>query len=220
MQARVEFHPVMFLMSDPSGKPSTEAHPPDAQAKRANGWWIGLGVIVCVLLVATAGFASFTEKSRKIARPANMSVDGIVVLTGGPERIPAAVRLLERKTAKRLLISGVYPATTARHLSRITHAEASLFKCCVDLDKRAPDTRGNAAEAADWAIKHKFGKIAVVTSDYHILRAIVEFSRAMPRVELVAYPVASSDVKTSAQSFAMLRLWVGEYIKYLLALLF
>ena len=207
-------------MSDPSGKSSTETHQTDAQTKPANGWWIGLGVIVCVLLVATAGFASFTENSRKIIRPANLSVDGIVVLTGGPERIPAAVRLLERKTARRLLISGVYPATTAQQLSRITQAEASLFKCCVDLDKRAPDTHGNAAEAADWATKHEFRKIAVVTSDYHILRAIVEFSRAMPNVELVAYPVASSDARKPAPSFSMLRLWISEYVKYLLALLF
>ena len=214
------FHPVMFLMSDPSGKSSTETHLPDAQSKRTSGWWIGLGIILCVLVVATAGFASFSKKSRNIVRPANLSVDGIVVLTGGPERIPAAVRLLERKTAKRLLISGVYPATTARQLSQITRAESSLFKCCVDLDKRAPDTRGNAAEAADWATRHKFRKIAVVTSDYHILRAIVEFSRAMPNVELVAYPVTSSDAGKPARSFSMLRLWISEYIKYLLALLF
>ncbi|MEO9873774.1 MAG: YdcF family protein [Anderseniella sp.] len=207
-------------MSDPSGKFSTDTHLPDARPKRANSWWIGLGVIVCVLLVATAGFASFAESSRNIVRPANLSVDGIVVLTGGPERISAAVRLLEQKTAKRLLISGVYPATTARQLSEITHAEASLFKCCVDLDKRAPDTRGNAAEAANWATRHKFTRIAVVTSDYHILRAIVEFSQAMPNVELVAYPVASSDTKTPAPSFAMLRLWISEYVKYLLARIF
>jgi len=204
-------------MSDPSGKSSTETHLPDAHPKRTGSWWNGLGVILCLLLVATAGFASFAEKSRNIVRPANLSVDGIVVLTGGPERIPAAVRLLEQKTAKRLLISGVYPATTARQLSQITKAEASLFKCCVDLDKRAPDTRGNAAEAADWATRHKFKKIAVVTSDYHILRAIVEFSRAMPSVELVAYPVVSSDARTPAPSFAMLRLWISEYVKYLLA---
>ncbi len=176
--------------------------------------------MLCVLVVATAGFASFTENSRKIARPANVSVDAIVVLTGGSERISAAVRLLEQKVAKRLLISGVYPATTAQQLSRITEAEASLFKCCVDLDKRAPDTRGNAAEAADWATRHGFRKIAVVTSDYHILRAIVEFSRAMPNVELVAYPVASNDAGKPAVSFSMFRLWVSEYVKYLLARLF
>ncbi|MEM7634981.1 MAG: YdcF family protein [Pseudomonadota bacterium] len=205
-------------MSDPSGKSSTETHLRDAQPGRTRSWWVGLGVVVCVLLVAIAGFASFAENSRNIVRPDNMSVDGIVVLTGGPERISAAVRLLEQKTARRLLISGVYPATTARQLSEITHAEASLFKCCVDLDKRAPDTRGNAAEAADWATRHKFTRIAVVTSDYHILRAIVEFSRAMPNVELVPYPVASSDVKTPALSFSTLRLWISEYIKYLLAL--
>lgn len=153
-----------------------------------------------------------------MVRPDKISVDAIVVLTGGPERISAAVRLLEKKTAKRLLISGVYPATTAQQLRRITDADASLFTCCVDLDKRASDTRGNAAEAAKWVERHKFQKLAVVTSDYHILRATVEFARAMPEVELVAYPVASGDSEGSAYSPVTFRLWISEYVKYLLAL--
>lgn len=205
-------------MPDPSGNSDTQAHLPDAPRQRYGALRTGLGIVLCVLLVAIAGFASFTERSRKLIRPAKISVDAIVVLTGGPERIPAAVRLLEQKTARRLLISGVYPATTAQQLSRITQAEASLFTCCVDLDKRASDTRGNAAEAADWAARHKFLKLAIVTSDYHILRATVEFARAMPKVELVAYPVASGDSGDSAYSLATFRLWISEYVKYLLAL--
>lgn len=205
-------------MADPSENSDTQAQLPDAPRESYGAVRIGLGVFLCMLLVAIAGFASFTERSRKMVRPDNISVDGIVVLTGGPERISAAVRLLEQKTAKRLLISGVYPATTARQLSQITHAETSLFTCCVDLDKRASDTRDNAAEAASWAARHKFKKLAVVTSDYHILRATVEFARAMPEVELVAYPVASGDSGSSAYSFATFRLWISEYVKYLLAL--
>ncbi len=206
-------------MSDPSGNSDTQAHLPDVPPARHGALRTGLGVVLCVLLVAIAGFASFSERSRKMARPDNVSVDGIVVLTGGAERISAGVRLLEQKTAKRLLISGVYPATTAQQLSRMTHAEASLFTCCVDLDKRASDTRDNAAEAASWAARHKFRKLAVVTSDYHMLRATVEFARAMPNVELVAYPVASGDNDGSTSSFATFRLWVSEYVKYLLALI-
>ncbi len=205
-------------MSDPSGNSDTQTHLPDAPPARHGALRTGLGVVVCVLLVAVAGFASFSERSRKMARPDKISVDGIVVLTGGAERISAGVRLLEQKAAKRLLISGVYPATTARQLSRMTQAEASLFTCCVDLDKRASDTRDNAAEAAGWAARHKFQKLAVVTSDYHMLRATVEFSRAMPDVELVAYPVASGDNDGSAGSIATFRLWISEYVKYLLAL--
>jgi len=205
-------------MSDPSGNSDTQAHLPDAPRERYGPLRTGLGIALCVLLVAIAGFASFTERSRKIVRPDKVSVDAIVVLTGGPERISAAVRLLEQKTAKRLLISGVFPATTALQLSQITHAEADLFTCCVDLDKRASDTRGNAAEAAGWAARHKFKKLAIVTSDYHILRAMVEFARAMPNVELVAYPVATGDDGGSAYSLAAVRLWISEYVKYLLAL--
>ena len=206
-------------MSDPSGKPSTETRLPDAQHQRAGGLWTALGVVLCVLVVAVAGFASFTGQSRKMIRPAHLSVDGIVVLTGGPERIPAAVRLLEQKTARRLLISGVYPATTARQLRRITKAEAGLFKCCVGPGQTRPPTPAEMLPRRPAGPPGtKFSKLAVVTSDYHILRAIVEFSRAMPDIELVAYPVASGDVTGAPRSFSTCRLWLSEYVKYLLAL--
>jgi uncharacterized SAM-binding protein YcdF (DUF218 family) len=205
-------------MSEPPENQEASTQLPGKDSQIAHKLWLGLWITFCALLVATAGFASFTEKSRKLARPATVAADGIVVLTGGSERISAAVRLLEKKSAKRLLITGVHPATTRTRLRRLVKADASLFKCCVDLDRRAPDTRGNAAEAAQWATSNKFKSLAVVTSDYHILRAMIEFSRAMPEVGLVAYPVSGSDSGDPTRSATTFRLWLNEYIKYLLAL--
>jgi uncharacterized SAM-binding protein YcdF (DUF218 family) len=175
-------------------------------------------IAVCAILVILGGFAEFWRQSASLKGPDKADAEGIVVLTGGPERISTAIRLLENKAAKRLLISGVHPQTTARQLRQITGTERDLFRCCIDLDKRAADTRGNAVEAAEWARDKGFTRLLIVTSDYHILRAMKEFSRVMPEAELMACPVAGSDGHDPLHSTASLKLWFSEYLKYLLAL--
>ena len=176
-------------------------------------------IAACAVLVVLGGFYSFWHQSSALACPDNPRADGIVVLTGGPERISAAIRLLEEKAAGRLLISGVHPQTTARELRRITGTGRDLFRCCIDLDRRAPDTRGNAEEARRWAEQRGYGRLLIVTSDYHILRAMKEFSRVMPKAHLVACPVAGRDGRDPLHNITTLRLWFSEYVKYLLALM-
>jgi uncharacterized SAM-binding protein YcdF (DUF218 family) len=176
-------------------------------------------IAMCALLVVAAGFVAFWEKSAQMKWQDNVTGDGIVVLTGGPERISTAIDLLKRKAAGRLLISGVNPRTTALQLGRIMGVRHELFKCCIDLDKRAADTRGNATQAALWAAERKFAKLLIVTSDYHILRAMKEFSKAMPDVELVPCPVSGRDGRQPWSNLSSLKLWFNEYVKYLLALL-
>jgi uncharacterized SAM-binding protein YcdF (DUF218 family) len=179
-----------------------------------------LVIALCALLVVFAGFLAFWQRSHGLAlMPASKPVgDGIVVLTGGPERISTGVRLLQENAGQRLLITGVHPQTTASQIRLITGTERDLFRCCIDLDKAATDTRGNAAETRRWAMNNNFSKLVIVTSDYHMLRTLMEFSRAMPAVELAAHPVEGSDGRDPWSSLASARLWFSEYVKYLLAL--
>lgn len=178
----------------------------------------GLVIALCAALVVLGGFFAFWQRSVNLQAKPQAQADGIVVLTGGPERISTAIRLLEDKAARRLLISGVHPQTSAREIRRITGAGQDLFRCCIDLDKRAPDTRGNAEEARRWAADKGFKRLLIVTSDYHILRAMREFSRAMPEAELLPCPVAGRDGQDPLHNSSSLRLWFSEYVKYLLAL--
>lgn len=204
-----------------------ETHPPATTARHAGSEGNrsrvavrALVVALCALLVVAAGFLAFWQRShgQALMPPSRPSGDGIVVLTGGPERIATGIRLLLENAGQRLLITGVHPQTTARQIRRITGSERDLFQCCIDLDKQAADTRGNAAETQRWATEHGFRKLVIVTSDYHMLRTLKEFSRVMPAVELVAYPVQGSDGRAPWSSVASGRLWFSEYVKYLLAL--
>ena len=121
--------------------------------------------------------------------PPKNPADGIVVLTGGSSRVADAVDLLASGYGKRLLISGVHWSNSAGEISRSLRDNKSWLACCVDLDYSAVDTRGNAAETRRWAQERGFRSLIVVTSNYHMPRAIVEFSHSMPDVLLIPFPV-------------------------------
>lgn len=163
------------------------------------------------------GFLVFAGAIADVRTPADIRADGIVVLTGGAERIAGAVELLTRGSARRLLISGVHPDTSARQIGRMVDAGPSLFDCCVDLDRRAANTIGNAAETAKWVRQNDFDSLIVVTSAYHMPRSMAELRSAMPEVRLIPYPVArtSLDLDRWYQNDETVALLLEEYMKYM-----
>lgn len=143
-------------------------------------------------------------------------VDGIVVLTGGADRISEALSLLERGKGKRLLISGVGVQSPPEALRRRWQGRDALFDCCVDLDYQARNTRGNALEARRWAEANGFRSLMLVTASYHLPRARLELIAAMPGVQLRAHPVVpeASRIRRWWQDPALVRIITLEFFKY------
>ncbi|MBD8891690.1 YdcF family protein [Roseibium litorale] len=175
--------------------------------------------VLAVFVAIAVSFFRFADRVATIRTPADPRADAIVVLTGGTDRVERAVALLVEGRAKRLLISGVHPGTTRKQLASLTAADMPLFDCCIDLDRLAMNTVGNAAETAAWARAHDFKSLLVVTSAYHLPRAQAELQDALPEVELHAYPVYSSGLHLRAwwHSAGTIRLLMREYVKYTLA---
>ncbi|MFS2325448.1 YdcF family protein [Brucella sp. H1_1004] len=171
-----------------------------------------------VIVAFLIGFVVFSEKVTSMQSPAlDTPADAIVVLTGGQSRIQAALDLLKNKQGKRLLISGVHPSTNEKDLQRATHTDASLFNCCVDLDRSALNTVGNATESERWIRANKYRRVIVVTNNYHIPRSILEMSSRMQDVEFVPYPVVNGEKRAHswvAESDTLRVLFI-EYIKYI-----
>jgi len=173
--------------------------------------------LACVLLVAGFFlFAAAIERNSGVPQAAH----GIVALTGGKDRIGEAVKLLAKGQAQRLLITGVNPSTKASELKGMVPGGDEFFPCCVDLDHAALDTSGNATETRDWAAKHGFNSLIVVTSAYHMPRTLVEFSRVMPDVHLVPHAVISRNfhIENWWAHAGTVRILISEYVKYLGAL--
>ena len=117
-------------------------------------------------------------------------VGGIVVLTGGEQRLGAAMGLLDKGYGKRLLVTGVNRKIARDRLKSFMGKSApGLFDCCVDLGREAQDTIGNAQETASWVVSHSYKSIIVVTASYHMPRALTELHYAIPNCEFIPYPV-------------------------------
>jgi uncharacterized SAM-binding protein YcdF (DUF218 family) len=185
--------------------------------------WIGfltMSVGAVAVVLVTAGFFWFAWNSPVEEVSLDRNADGIVVLTGAASRIPDAIELLAAERGKRLLITGVHRATSAKEIARLTPLYARFFSCCIDLDRSALNTFGNAIETKRWAREHNFNSLIVVTSNWHMPRAMAELEHQIPDVTLISFPVMSEKVKTEPwwSSIETARFLFAEYLKYLFAL--
>jgi uncharacterized SAM-binding protein YcdF (DUF218 family) len=190
--------------------------------------WLRAGVVVALAMVfvaAAVGFVGFLSQLRGAETKPDRKADGIVVLTGGSSRVSDAMELLAGGYGQRLLISGVHPTNAASDISRSLpdnqslSDNQSLLDCCVDLDHSAVNTRSNAAETRRWAHERGFKSLIVVTSNYHMPRAIVELSHAMPDIALIPFAVVGDKWRDEPwwTSGATVRLLLSEYVKYVAA---
>jgi uncharacterized SAM-binding protein YcdF (DUF218 family) len=194
---------------------------PNGRAARPGGWLRAIIVVSLALgfVTAAVGFVGFLAQLRGVETDPPQNADGIVVLTGGSSRVSDAMELLAAGYGKRLLISGVHPTNDASDISRTLPDSQRLMGCCVDLDHSAVNTRSNAAETRRWAHERGFKSLIVVTSNYHMPRAIVELSHAMPEITLIPFAVVGDKWRDEPwwTSGAAFRLLLSEYAKYVAA---
>lgn len=177
--------------------------------------------IAIVILLWAVGLWAFADRVNRLATPDEVApAEGVVALTGGSVRIAAATKLLEDGKATRLLISGVNRAATPADIRAVAKATQRYYSCCVDLGFEATSTVGNARETAGWARAHNFHSLIVVTSDFHMPRAMLELHEALPDVALTPYPVKSSELDAARwwRTAEGARRMTFEYCKYLVIL--
>src|SRR5215475_5368373 len=185
--------------------------------------WIGFLTMAAAatgLILLAGGFVWFVSNIASEEVTLDARADGIVALTGAAARIPDAIELLATNRGKRLLITGVHRATSSKEIARLTPLYTKYFTCCIDLDRTALNTLGNALETRRWAREHNFNSLIVVTSNWHMPRAMAELEHQLPDVTLTPYPVISEKVKSEPwwTSVDTARFLLAEYLKYILAI--
>lgn len=162
------------------------------------------------------GFGWFLYLTTRDA-PLAPHVDAIVVLTGGPDRVEVALRLLVGGAADRLLVSGVGEKTDLADLAHLAGIDPAPIEQQITLGYAAHSTRGNALETASWAREQGVETLLVVTSWFHMPRALLELRLAMPAVTPHPYPVGRLGVAELTHGGGARRV-IGEYHKYLVSL--
>lgn len=177
--------------------------------------------LVVALIWATGLFAFAARVQQSTPQPDPAAADGIVALTGANsnERIAAAVELLAEHKGRRVLVSGVNRDVSREQLRTASNTVRRLYDCCVDLGFTAADTVGNARETAEWAKAMRYTSLIIVTTDYHMPRAMLEL-RAVLRpaavtLQTYAVPTPALKIRHWWRSPGAARLMVVEYSKYL-----
>lgn len=135
----------------------------------------GIAALFCLWAI---GFIVYAVT---LPRPAGLEkTDAIVVATGGQGRIDRGLVVLRAGAARQLLVTGVDRDVKPAEFAAEYGVEPRLMECCITLGKAAEDTRGNAAETAEWMARNKFTSLRLVTADWHMRRTAVELTSALP----------------------------------------
>lgn len=178
-----------------------------------------VSAILVMALAWAAGLLVFVANLPQPSTATPPPADGVVVFTGGGDRVASAMSLLNDGAGKRLLISGVNPSVSRADLAQMWQGDPALFECCVDLGLEAQTTQGNASELDAWMRNHNYRSLILVTSEFHMPRALIETRDRMPEIAITPYSVASGHLGPEGrpQSMADWKKIGGEYAKYLAA---
>jgi len=178
------------------------------------------GLLLCAAagLALAGGFAWFIGRVPDQEIRLSSNADGIVALAGGASRISDAIELLALGRGRRLLISGVNRTTSTNAISRLNPEFEKWVRCCVDFDWSV-NTLGNAIEIRRWAEHRGFHSLIVVTSNYHMPRALAEIAHQLPDVALLPFPVITERQRAEPwwASRTTARLMLTEYMKLIFA---
>jgi len=113
-----------------------------------------------------------------------------VVLTGAAKRIGIGLQLLRDGRTQHVFISGVGEAYSKTKLPHTEGLAPELIDCCIALGYSAQNTAGNGKESAAWLKQRGAQSVFLVTSDFHMPRAIVELRRYAPDIRITPITVA------------------------------
>lgn len=173
-------------------------------------------VFAALAIAAMLDFNGFRNAVTDLSPGAPLTGDAIVALTGGSGlRIAEGIRRLDAGEGERLLISGVNPSISVEEIAELGGGNRMLYDCCVDLGYEATTTRGNAAEVAAWAEAEGYETLVLVTSDYHLPRALLLLEEAAPGVVFLPAPAQTRiDPDHTFSDWRSFRGMVTEWAKW------
>jgi len=169
----------------------------------------GLAILVCAMYL----FVNFVRDTENYGQTLTKA-DAIVVLTGGKGRAREGLNLLRKGSAGILIISGVNKdaGLDSIFLNQISGPERGS----IILEKNSRSTFENALEVRKLMEARGLKSMVLITSVYHMKRAVYIFKQVMP-----AY-ISIGPYSVKSPSFDEKRLWVGrslvifavEFLKY------
>ena len=168
----------------------------------------------------------FKEKILSFQKYNNKESSNIVILTGGTNRIKDGLKIINKfdKSQKynfKILVSGTGKGFTKNSLIKQIgpNFNPKYIECCIYLDSVSKNTFTNAIETSKWAKRNDIQEFILITSNYHMPRAILEFKNIMPNHKIYTFPITprKHNIKKWMSSYETFSLIFKEFCKYIIS---
>ena len=169
---------------------------------------------------------SFKEKILSFNKYIKNESSNIVILTGGTNRIKDGLKIIDHfETSKKInfniLVSGTGKGFSKSSLKKQLgpNFNTNLIECCIDLDSISKNTFTNAIETYKWSQRKDIKEFILITSNYHMPRAFLEFKSRMPNLRIYTFTITPTkhNIKKWLSSYQTFSLVFKEYCKYIIA---
>ena len=184
---------------------------------------------ILIILFSTYFFVElffFKERILSIERYESSKESNIVILTGGSNRIKEGLKIINKfdntnNLHFKILVSGTGKGFTKLSLRNILNADfdLKLLDCCLELESVSKNTFSNATETFKWATRNNIKQFILITSNYHMPRALLEFRNKMPNIKIFTHPITPKkhDINKWLSSTKTFSLVLKEFSKFLIA---
>ena len=178
-----------------------------------------LFLILLPVIVLVIDYSFFYKKIFNYEKNLNYN-NNFIVLTGGDNRVKKSLKIffqIENKN-KNLFISGVGQGFNKKTLKKITQNNPNYNKiidCCIQIEGISRNTFSNAVESLKWVKSKKINSFVLLTNNYHMPRAMLEFKSIFNDIKITPYVFIDENKiwwKTKIN-------YISEYFKYKLTYL-
>ena len=178
-----------------------------------------LFLIIFLLIVLVIDYSFFYKKILNYKNNLDYSKN-FIVLTGGDNRVKKSLKIffqIENKN-KNLFISGVgkgFNKKTLKKLSQNNPNYNKIIDCCIQIEGISRNTFSNAVESLKWVKSKKINSFVLLTNNYHMPRAMLEFKSIFNDIKITPYVFIDENKiwwKTKIN-------YISEYFKYKLTYL-
>jgi uncharacterized SAM-binding protein YcdF (DUF218 family)/glycosyltransferase involved in cell wall biosynthesis len=205
----------------------------DARSARSIGWEdrirslynsaktgpavIVTALVLAYLLIFQSNFVWWLAEPLKISEPAR-PVDAIVVFAGGvgesgeagggvQERISQAISLYKQGIAPQMIISSgfIFVQREAQVMKTIATTDGVPAEA-ITLEERARNTYEYVVMTNQILAERGWRRIVLVSSPYHMRRALMTWRKVAPNVEVIATPPSSSLYYTHSRGASLVQI--------------
>ena len=175
-----------------------------------------------VILVITVLFIDYSFFYKKILNYKN-NLDyskNFIVLTGGDNRVKKSLKIFFqiKNNNKNLFISGVGKGFDKKTLKKLTQEHINnekIIECCIQIEGISRNTFSNAVESLKWVKSKKINSFVLLTNNYHMPRAMLEFKSIFNDIKVTPYAFVDENKKWWKTKIN----YISEYFKYKLTYL-